>query len=104
VTGAGLSHHRIRRALPCFLARSLQLFSVNVDASWAAFAAGWRVANLSIILDASTTDAPATVGFDSLNCDEDFRRPCSPEVESLLRSPRTARGASGARISKVQGR
>lgn len=29
--------------------------------------------DLSIILDASTNDTPATVGFDSQNCDEDFR-------------------------------
>lgn len=28
---------------------------------------------LTIILEVSATDAPATVGFDSQNCDEDFR-------------------------------
>lgn len=57
---------------------------------------------VTIILEASAADTPATMGFDSQNCDEDFRSVRS-RGGIAIEEPRTARGACDRRISRVRG-
>jgi hypothetical protein len=63
--------------------------------------ATFSLASLTLILDKASDDVSATVGFESDDCDGDFRRVVE-RVQSRL-SPRPTRlGESELRISKVR--